>query len=471
MTTTSVPAAVLTPAGYSAPTESAILAGRLADLSAAFGGNINPALSTPQGQLASSDAAIIGDANNQILAVLNGVDPAFSSGRLQDAIGRIYFMTRNPAQATVVTATVVGLAGVVIPVGAIAADQSGQTYYCTELGTIPPGGSINLTFACSTVGPIACPAGYLNTIYQAIPGWDSITNAAPGVEGNNVETRADFEFRRQASVAINASGSNAAMLAAVFGVPGVLDAWVFDNPTSTVSDTTITASISGTTITVATKTAGNLLVGQMVTGAGVTPGTSITSFLTGTGGTGTYTVSLAQSVATEAMTCNFGGVSLGPNSIYVSAYGGAAADIGRAMLTRKNPGCNWNGNTTVTVQDTNPLYTAPYPSYSVTYETPTPTPVLFAIQMQSGPGVPSNAIPLIQAAVIATFTGADGGQRARIAGSVFASRFYAGIVALGSWAQIYSIQLGIAAANQNSVLMRADQVPTVSAANITVTFA
>lgn len=468
--TTSVPSAVLTSAGYQAPAESAILAGVLSDLNTAFGGNLNPALNTPQGQIASSEAAIIGDANNQFLALANGIDPAFASGRMQDAIGRIYFLTRNPAQSTVVTATCSGLTGTVIPIGAIAVDQGGTTYFCSETGTIPLAGSIDLTFVCSSTGLVACPAGFLNAIYQAIPGWDSITNASPGVEGNDVETRADFEYRRQQSVAIASMGSNAAMLAAVFAVPGVLDAWVTDNPLPTASDVNITASISGTAMAVTAQPASStgliLKVGQMVTGAGVLPGTFITS------GSGmAWTVSLPQNIASEAMLANVGGVSLVKNSIYVSVYGGDSSAIGAAILTRKNPGCNYNGNTTVTVQDTNALYTPPYPEYSVTYETPTPTPVLFSIQMQSNANVPSNAIALVQAAVISAFTGADGGPRARIAGSIFASRFYAGIAALGNWSLIYSIQLGIAGANQNSVLMRADQVPTVVASGITVTFA
>ena len=117
-----------------------------------------------------------------------------------------------------------------------------------------------------------------------------------------------------------------------------------------------------------------------------------------------------------------------------------------------------------------PVYAAPFPSYAVTFTVPTPTPILFSISMQANTGVPSNAIALIQAAVIAAFTGADGGQRARIALPIFASRFYSGIASLGSWALIYSIQLGIAAATQNTVQVAANQIPTISISAITVSF-
>jgi hypothetical protein len=158
------------------------------------------------------------------------------------------------------------------------------------------------------------------------------------------------------------------------------------------------------------------------------------------------------------------------HSIYVAAYGGAALDVATAIFKKKNPGCAYNGSTTVTVQDTNPAYTPPFPSYTVAFQIPTPTPVLFSVKMQNNPNVPANAPALVQAAIIAAFDGQDGLGKARIASPIFASRFYAGIAALGSWALIYSIQLGIDAANQNSVLMRGDQIPTVATGNITVAF-
>lgn len=91
---TSVPAALITDAGPVAPSEPDILAGVLADITAALGGNVNQALTTPQGQLAISETAIIGDSNDQWLALFNGFDPRNASGRQQDAIGYIYFMDR-----------------------------------------------------------------------------------------------------------------------------------------------------------------------------------------------------------------------------------------------------------------------------------------------------------------------------------------------------------------------------------------
>lgn len=228
---TSVPVPTLGPNGFIVPLEADILTGVQIDMSAAFGGNINPALDTPQGQLASSVAAIIADCYNQFLALANSVDPAYATGRMQDAIGRIYFMERILPQPTVVTCTCTGLAGVVIPLGALAQDISGNLYSCVSGGTIGVGGTGSLQFANTQTGPIACPATTLNQIYQAIPGWDAISNPADGVLGNVVESRVDFENRRKQSVAVNAVGILAAIEANVLQVAGVVDTYVTENPT------------------------------------------------------------------------------------------------------------------------------------------------------------------------------------------------------------------------------------------------
>ena len=58
----------------------------------------------------------------------------------------------------------------------------------------------------------------------------------------------------------------------------------------------VTATISGTTMTVSAVASGVLHVGQTIQGAGVTLGTIITALGSGSGGTGTYTLSVASTV-------------------------------------------------------------------------------------------------------------------------------------------------------------------------------
>ena len=58
----------------------------------------------------------------------------------------------------------------------------------------------------------------------------------------------------------------------------------------------VTGSISGTTLNVTAASSGTLITGQTISGAGISFGTVITGYGTGTGGIGTYTVSISQTV-------------------------------------------------------------------------------------------------------------------------------------------------------------------------------
>ena len=334
-----VPSPSLTPTGWIMPAQSDILTAVQNDINAAFGGSLSPGLSTPQGQLASSIAAIIGDKDQQFLDVVNQVDPLYSSGRMQDAIGYIYFMTRLPAIATSVVCTCTGLSGTSIPVNAQAKDTAGNLYICPSGGTIGGGGTVSLTFENVVPGPTTCPAGTLTKIYVQIPGWDTISNPADGVVGRDVETAQQFETRRAASVALNALNSTQSIYAAVFAsgaslpIPNVpTDVYVAEN-----------------------------------------------------------TAAIPQAI---------GGVVIPAHSIYVSVVGGDDQSIANAIWAKKSAGCGYGGNTTVTVTDTtNPAN----PTYPVTFERPAALPIYFSVSITNNPSLPANIATLIQNAIITSW--------------------------------------------------------------------
>ena len=83
-----------------------------------------------------------------------------------------------------------------------------------------------------------------------------------------------------------------------------LDTPLRGQPVATAYSTPVfTASISGTTMTVTniSSIAGGLSVGMEITGEGITPNTTITAFGSGTGGTGTYTLSNSMTVASSTL--------------------------------------------------------------------------------------------------------------------------------------------------------------------------
>lgn len=402
---TSVPAPVFGPSGFIAPGEPEILAGVQADLNAAFGGSLNPAPSTPQGQLAAGFTTAIGEKNALFLQIVNGVDPAFSTGRMQDAIGRIYFLERHPAVATSVIVTCGGSVGVIIPAGSLAASTAGDLYASTTTATIGSGGTVSVVFASLTPGPVPCPAGTLTTIYRAVPGWDSVTNATDGTIGRDVETAAEFEARRRASVALNAVGSLPSVRAAVLGVSDVLDAYVTDNSTAA----------------------------PVVTG----------------------------------------GVTLPAYALYVAVVGGIGQDVAEAVWRKKWPGqpMYTTGATVYSVEDADPSYTPPYPAYQIYLVTPSSLPIYLAVEITDSPAVPADAEEQIQDAIVSAFSGGDGGSRAGIGRTLYASRFLAPVVRLGAWASnVISIKIGTSASpTADTVAVDIDQNPTLSAADVTLT--
>lgn len=229
--TTNVPAITWVNGSPVLPAELDILAGVQADINTAFGGGVNPSLQTPQGQLAQSETAIIGDKNSEIAYIANQVNPAMASGIWQDAIGEIYFMTRIAGAGTVVNATCTGAVGTLIPAGSVAQDTTGYLYSSVSQAVIPSSGSIVVEFQNQTQGAIACNIGALSIIYTAVAGWNTVYNSTPGALGNLVESRAAFEARRSASVAVNSVNSIQSIYAAVTAVPNVIGALVVDNPT------------------------------------------------------------------------------------------------------------------------------------------------------------------------------------------------------------------------------------------------
>jgi hypothetical protein len=403
MTGTAVPSIQFTPTGVVLPTDTAILGGVQSDQQRAFGGNLSLTLTSPQGQLAQALTAIVSDKNSDIAEIVNQVDPANAAGVMQDAIGAIYFMKRIAASGTLVAGTCNGLAGTVIPTGAIAQDTAGNQYALLSPVTIASSGSVIGQFQCLTTGPIACDVGTLTTIYKAISGWESITNATAGVPGVNEESRADFELRRQNSVGVNALNSIQSVLAAVLSVPNVIDAYVTDNSTNA---------------TVNTGPTNYPIIG---------------------------------------------------NSIYVAAAGGAAADVAQAIWSKKSLGCAYNGSTTYTYTDSS-TGVLPYPTYTVKWVTPTSVPIFFAVDLVNNTSVPSNIVALVQDAILAAFNGQDGGSRARIGSTLYAGRYFAGISAIGNGVELLSIGIGTSASpTATSLAMGIDQLPTLSAADITVT--
>lgn len=149
-----------------------------------------------------------------------------------------------------------------------------------------PAGTPNVTY----VSPLD-----LNQVVQQIGGFDQVTNNTINIICDTIEGVVEIILPRVPTTPTN------------IGIQ-VLDA----AHNASVNNITISAqpasfsfkgSIAGNTLTVSSVAAGTLAVGQMLTGApsSIALNTIITAFGSGTGGVGTYTVNIAQTVSSHKM--------------------------------------------------------------------------------------------------------------------------------------------------------------------------
>jgi hypothetical protein len=98
--------------------------------------------------------------------------------------------------------------------------------------------------------------------------------------------------------------------------------------TYTGSTSSFVGSISGTTMTVTEIVSGSIIIGQVITGTNVTAGTTVTSQISGTtGGVGTYTVSVSQTTGTLASVT----ASISGTTLTVTAVASGALAVGQVI--------------------------------------------------------------------------------------------------------------------------------------------
>lgn len=416
--TTNVPLPVFSPAGLSVPTEPQILAGVLADWVAAFapsGRALNTELTTPQGQLAQSQAYMLSQLNAGLLQIINGVDPATADGAFQDALGRIYFLTRQEATYATVAATVTGVVGTVLPAGSQARGEDGSLWETTTAVTLNSSGFAPVTFRATVAGagPNVGPGGL--TIYQQRSGWEGVSNATPSVPGVNAESRQVFEERRAASVNIGGTGSAASVRAAVASVPGVIDAYVFNNGTTN----------------------------PVLYGPTEYPIPAHSVAISVAGGSDS---AVAQAILSK-----------------LSAGAGMSDSAGAGVLT------------TVIVEDTEG-YDEPYPQYAIRFVRPLPVEIYARVEVAQLSSLPSTYVSDVQRAVAAAvsegYATADGSisvPRARIGGQLVSARYFPVVIALGNVTPV-SITFGLTPNPDEGELVNLgiDQLPVCDPLNISV---
>jgi hypothetical protein len=163
----------------------------------------------------------------------------------------------------------------------------------------------------ATTGPTNSPPSGASVTGSIAPATSSITaSIAPGTQGPPGSEAASYGI-----MTVTAVGSGAVVVGEAYtgtnvvagtlvtgqlsGTPGGVGVYAVNIP-QTVASTTLSGTYG--ILTVTASSAGNLSVGDVLSGSGVTAGTTIVSLGTGVGGLGTYNVGTSQTAASTAIT-------------------------------------------------------------------------------------------------------------------------------------------------------------------------
>lgn len=166
--------------------------------------------------------------------VHSSMDPDQATDQSLDGIASITGTYREPATHGTVTLTVNLQAATLLPAGSIAAvtgDPDNQ-WITTEDVTSVGAGNYFVPAQASETGPIQALAGTIVDIVVAVPGWNSVTNAADAIEGENEETNTELRLRREIEVTLGGSTMVDAIQAAVSQLDGILEVICYENDTS-----------------------------------------------------------------------------------------------------------------------------------------------------------------------------------------------------------------------------------------------
>lgn len=195
--------------------------------------DLNTDPETPAGQLIDSQTAAVTEKDTELLYLCDQFDPAKNEGIFQDAIAKIYFLSRKAATPSTATITVRGLAGTIIPVNAqIMSSADDSIWQNAAAFTIGADGTGSGVFRCASEGLISAAAGTLTQIMTVVAGWDTATNEHAATVGTLEENRGQFELRRYASVALNSRGTAASVYARVMQLDDVIGCVVRENKTN-----------------------------------------------------------------------------------------------------------------------------------------------------------------------------------------------------------------------------------------------
>lgn len=223
----------VTAAGFEAKSTDTILTELEQAEKAVFGQSWNVSPRSLQGILNGVLAAKFAELYDVAAGVYQAFNPDAATDRALDQLCALTGVVRLAAVPSTATITVTGTNGTVLSVGQLRVRHaSNGSYWRNTTGGTISGGTLSVEVECETTGPTSALAGTLTVIDAPISGVASVTNATDAAEGRDLESNAALRARREELLTAKGRGTVDAVRAAVREVPGVLQAFVFENTTN-----------------------------------------------------------------------------------------------------------------------------------------------------------------------------------------------------------------------------------------------
>lgn len=187
----------------------------------AFGDDLVVTPDTPQGVLITAEALSRDAVVRNNAALANQINPNLAGGVFLDAICALTALERAKATRSLVVATLSGVAGSIIPSGVRARTIEGELFESISTAIIGGGGTVSTTFRAVEFGPIAVPIAALSEIVDSILGWETITNPAEAVLGQNEQTDQSLRALRRVTLAKQGIALTEAQISDLYTVEGV----------------------------------------------------------------------------------------------------------------------------------------------------------------------------------------------------------------------------------------------------------
>lgn len=230
-----------------------------------YGAGVNVNQNSPDGQWINNFALTVQNVLELIVQVYDAKDPDQAIGIDLDTCCSYCGITRSPGTYTQVliqisTNQTLNLAGQDTSTPYTVQDSNANQYQLVQSASLING--INtLLFQAANIGAIQCLANTVNIQVTVTAGVVSVNNPAGAtITGQNQETDAQLRQRRQVSVGLPAQSANSGLLGALYTIPGLVQAMVYENMTRT----TNVYGVPGNSIWVVTDGGSNQAIANMI---------------------------------------------------------------------------------------------------------------------------------------------------------------------------------------------------------------